>query len=447
MRTRLAIMLLVLAGLAGIPQSASGADAGRPLVLAIRLDSEINPVSASFVKDSIDRAKSDHAAALVILMNTPGGLSTSMDDIIRAELASPVPVIVYVAPNGARAASAGAIITMGADVAAMAPTTNIGSATPIDSSGQNIGSDLRRKVVNDAVKKVQVLATTHGRSPVQAGKMVSGAANFTAQEALDTNLIDVVSPSLPRLLDRLDGSTTHYTQKRIVLHTANARIETVGLPWTLQLLDILIDPNLLYLLFLAGIGGIAYEIFHPGVILPGTLGGVSLILALFGFSVVPINLAGAALIVFGVALLALEGWVTSHGLIGISGVISLCAGGLMLFRTPGSGVGVNPFLVIGIGIVFGGGLAFIATKVIAARHQPVGVYGAGAVGLIGHRAVVRTPLRPRGQVFLRGELWEAEVEDEKAEIDTGGEVVVDKVEGLTLHVSPAPPPPPEGATT
>jgi membrane-bound serine protease (ClpP class) len=291
-----------------------------------------------------------------------------------------------------------------------------------------------------------VLATTHGRSPVQAGKMVSGAANFTAQEALDKNLIDVVSPSLPRLLDRLDGTTTHYTQKRIVLHTANARIEHEDMPWTLQLLNILIDPNLLYLLFLAGIGGIAYEIFHPGVILPGTLGGVSLILALFGFSVVPINLAGAALILFGVALLAVEAWVTSHGLIGISGVIAICVGGLMLFRTPGSGVGVNPVLVIAIGIVFGGGLAFIATKVVAARHQPVAVYGAGAAGLLGQRAVVRVPLRPRGQVFLRGELWEAELEDEDVGIDTGSEVVVDSVEGLTLHVSPAPPPP-EGATT
>jgi membrane-bound serine protease (ClpP class) len=443
MRTRLAIMLLVLAGLAGIPQAASGAAAARPLVLAITLDSEINPVSASFVKDSIDRAKSDHAAALVILLDTPGGLSTSMEDIYKAELASPVPVIVYVSPDGARAASAGVYVTMASDVAAMAPVTNIGSATPIDSSGGNIGSDLRRKILNDAEKKVKVLADTHGRNGDAAVLTVSKAANYTADEALKEHLVDYVSPSLPALLNTIDGLTTTY--KHITLHTAGAQIDTLDMPWTLKLLNILIDPNLLYLLFLAGIGGIAYEIFHPGVILPGTLGGVSLILALFGFSVVPINLAGAALIVFGVALLAVEGWVTSHGLIGISGVIALCAGGLMLFRTPGNGVGVNPFLVIGIGIVFGGGLAFIATKVISARHQPVSVYGAGAVGLVGRRAVVRVPLRPRGQVFLHGELWEAEV-DEDAEVDTGGEVVIDKVEGLTLHVSPAPPPP-EGATT
>ena len=439
---RLAIMLLVLAGLAGMPQAAAGADAGRPLVLAIKLDSEINPVSASFVKDSIDRAKSDHAAALVILLDTPGGLSTSMEDIYKAELAAPMPVIVYVSPDGARAASAGVYVTMASDVAAMAPVTNIGSATPINSNGGNIGSDLRKKVLNDAEKNVKVLADTHGRNGDAAVLTVSKAANYTASEALDQNLVDYVEPSLPALLDRIDGVTTTY--KHLTLHTAGAQIETIDMPWTLKLLNILIDPNLLFLLFLAGIGGIAYEVFHPGVILPGTLGGISLILALFGFSVVPINLAGAALIVFGVALLAVEGWVTSHGLIGISGVLALCAGGLMLFRTPGSGVGVDPVLVIAIGIIFGGGLAFIATKVIAARHQPVGVYGAGAAGLLGQRAVVRVPLRPRGQVFLRGELWEAETED--SEIDKGGEVIVDKVEGLTLHVSPAPPPP-EGATT
>src|SRR6185312_15315978 len=435
-----ALALLAGATTAG-PAKAEGA---QPLVLAMRLNTEINPVSASFVKDSISRAESDHAAALVILMDTPGGDSDSMNDIIQAELHSKVAVIVYVAPEGARAASAGAVITMGSDVAAMAPTTHIGAATPIDASGQNLGSDLRRKVLHDAVAQITSLAASHGRNTRLARLIVTNAHEYTASQALHRNLIEHVARSLPVLLGQVDGTTTAYKQKPIVLHTADARIEHIGMPWTLQLLNILIDPNLLYLLFLAGIGGIAYEVFHPGVILPGTLGGISLILALFGFSVVPINLAGVALIVFGVALLAVEGWVTSHGLIGISGVIALCAGGLMLFRTPGSGVGVDPFLVIAIGIVFGGGLAFIATKVVAARHQPVGVYGAGAAGLLGQRAVVRVPLRPRGQVFLRGELWEAEAEEAPA--NTGDEVIVDKVEGLTLYVSPAPPPT-EGATT
>lgn len=428
----LGTVALVTCLVAGAGTVADAAAPGR-LVVAITLNSEINPVSASFVKDSIDRAKSEHAAALVVLMDTPGGLSTSMDDIIQAELASPVPVIVYVSPAGARAASAGAFIMMGADVAAMTPASNIGSASPIDSSGQDIGGTLGKKVLNDAEKKIQALAQTHGRNPGEAVAMVSSAANYTAAEALSSNLIDYVSPSLPALLNQIDGTTTFYSQKHIVLHTAGARIESFGMPWTLQLLNILIDPNLLYLLFLAGIGGLAYEVFHPGVILPGTLGAVSLILALFGFSVVPINLAGALLIAIGVLMVVLEAFVTSHGLIAISGIVALVVGGLLLFRTPGSGISTSPVLVIGIGVVFGVGLAVIATKVVEARHQPVSVFGAGAAGLLGQIAVTRTPLSPDGQVFVHGELWRAR---SAADVPAGHRVVIDQVEGLTLHVSP-----------
>src|SRR6476646_2831052 len=436
------MVALALVAAATAPSSARAGDS-RPHVIAITLNSEINPVSASFVSDSIKRAEDDHAAALVILLDTPGGDSNSMDAIVQDELAATLPVIVYVSPQGGRAASAGVFVTMASDYAAMAPNTNIGAATSIVSSGQNLGSDLRRNVLNEAEAKIRALATSHDRNATAAQLTVRRATSYTADEAVANNLVERVSPNLTALLDKINGMGTRGT-KHLVMHTANAEIDHQSMPLTLELLNILIDPNLLFLLFLAGIGGIAYEVFHPGVILPGTLGGIALILALFGFSVVPINLAGAALIVFGVALLAVEGWVTSHGLIGISGVLALCAGGLMLFRTPGSGVGVDPVLVIAIGIIFGGGLAFIATKVVAARHQPVGVYGAGAAGLLGQRAVVRVPLRPRGQVFLRGELWEAEAEEAPA--NTGDEVIVDKVEGLTLYVSPAPPPT-EGATT
>lgn len=414
----------------------------QPLVLAMRLNTEINPVSASFVKDSISRAESDHAAALVILMDTPGGDSTSMNDIIQAELQSTVPVIVYVAPEGARAASAGAVITMGSDVAAMAPTTHIGAATPIDSSGQNLGSDLRRKVLHDSVAQIEGLAASHGRNTHAAKLIVTNANEYTAPQALDQNLIEHVARSLPVLLGQVDGTTTAYKQKPIVLHTANAHIETLDLPWTLQLLNILIDPNLLYLLFLGGIIGIAYEVFHPGVILPGTLGVVSLILALFGFSIVSINLAGVVLMIFGVALLGLEAWVSAHGLMGISGVIAIAAGGLMLFRTPGEGV--SPLLVIGMSVVAGVLFAFIATKIVDARHRPV-MSGGGALALVGRTAVVRTPLQPHGQVYLHGELWQAETDG--SDVEAGREVVVEAVDGLTLRVAPAPVPTTEGVTT
>jgi membrane-bound serine protease (ClpP class) len=432
--------LALFVGATAGPAKATG---GRPLVLAMRLDTEINPVSASFVKDSIARAESDGAAALVILMDTPGGDSSSMNDIIQAELHAKVPVIVYVAPEGARAASAGAFITMGSDVAAMAPTTHIGAATPIDASGQNLGSDLRRKVLHDAVAQITGLAASHDRNTRLARLIVTNASEYTAAQALHRNLIEHVARSLPVLLGQLDGTTTAYRQKPIVLHTADARIERIGMPWTLELLNILIDPNLLYLLFLAGIVGIGYEVFHPGVILPGTLGGVALILALFGFSVVSINLAGVVLMIFGVVLLGLEAWVSAHGLMGLSGVIAIAAGGLMLFRTPGEGV--SPFLVIGMSVVAGVLLAFVATKVVQARHRPV-TAGGGSLTLVGRTAVVRTRLQPRGQVYLHGELWQAEAA-EGEDVDPGREVVVEGVEGLTLRVTPAPAPTTEGAPT
>jgi membrane-bound serine protease (ClpP class) len=205
------------------------------------------------------------------------------------------------------------------------------------------------------------------------------------------------------------------------------------MPWTLKLLNILIDPNLLFLLFLLGIAGLAYEVFHPGVILPGTIGAVSLLLALFGFSIVPINLAGVLLIVLGVALLITEAWVTSHGLIAVSGIIALTAGALLLFRTPSGGNGVSPWVALTIAVLLGGGLALAATKVLSARRQPVSAYVTGPQGLVGRHAEVRSQLLPEGQVFVDGALWEAELEG--APVAVGETVVVTGVQGLTLRVT------------
>jgi membrane-bound serine protease (ClpP class) len=431
MRRGLAAVALVLGAALLAPRPASPADA-RPLVIAITLQSDIDPVSASFVSDAIGRAEHRHAAALVIVLDTPGGLSTSMDDIVKDELgARELPVIVYVSPEGGRAASAGVFVTMASDYAAMAPNTEIGAATPIDSSGGNIGSDLRRKVLNDAEAKVRGLARSHGRNADEAQLTVRKATSYTAEEAARTQLVERVSPSLPALLDAIDGTQTRGT-KNLTFHTADARIEHEGMPFTLRLLDILIDPNLLYLLFLGGIGGLAYEVFHPGVILPGTLGGVCLVLALFGFSIVPINWAGVALIVLGIALLGAEAYVTSHGLIGLSGVVALAAGGLLLFRTPGSDLSVSPFVVIAIAVPLGGGLAFVATRVVAARHQPAPPTGTAA--LVGRTAVVREALHPRGQVFIEGALWQADAGT--GSVEAGRTVIVRGVDGLLLLVEP-----------
>jgi membrane-bound serine protease (ClpP class) len=356
-----------------------------------------------------------------------------MDDIVQDELAATLPVIVYVSPQGGRAASAGVFVTMASDYAAMAPNTNIGAATPIDSSGQNLGSDLRRKVLNDAEAKIRALATSHGRNATAAQLTVRKATSYTADEAAANGLVERVSPNLTALLDTINGMETRGT-KHLVMHTANAEIDHQSMPLTLELLNILIDPNLLFLLFLAGLGGIAYEVFHPGVILPGTLGAVCLILALFGFSVVPINWAGVVLIVMGVALLLAEAFVTSHGLIALSGIVTLCAGGLLLFRTPGSDIAVSPFVVLTIAVLFGAGLATVATKVVAARQTPAAAIG--LAGMLGREAVVRTPLAPLGEVYVEGALWQAQADNGRA--DVGDTVIVRGVDGLLLHVEPAP---------
>jgi len=434
------MVALALVAAAMAPSSAR-AGGSRPHVIAITLNSEINPVSASFVRDSIKRAENDHAAALVILLDTPGGDSNSMDAIVQDELAATLPVIVYVSPQGGRAASAGVFVTMASDYAAMAPNTNIGAATPIDSSGQNLGSDLRRKVLNDAEAKIRALASSHDRNARAAQLTVRRATSYTADEAVANNLVERISPNLPALLDKINGMGTRGT-KHLVMHTANAEIDHQSMPLTLELLNILIDPNLLFLMFLAGVGGLAYEVFHPGVILPGTLGAVSLILALFGFSIVSINLAGVVLMLFGVVLLGLEAWVSAHGLMGISGVIAIAAGGLMLFRTPGEGV--SPLLVIGMSVAAGTLLAVVATKVVEARHRPVAI-GSGVNDMVGRTAFARTRLQPRGQVYLHGELWQAEATS--GDIAAGGQVVVEGVEGLTLRVAPVHAHSTEGVTT
>ena len=281
------IVSLALAG-------GGGAAGSKPRVLAIRFgpDLEINPVTQDYFTHELAKAASNHYDAAVILLDTPGGLSTSMKTMYTAELNAKLPVIVYVSPDGARAASAGVWISQAADVLAMAPTTNIGSSTPIDSSGANLGSDLRRKVINDSAASLTALAATHHRNTTWPGKAVRVASNLTSRQALNMHVVDLLAPSLPALLDKLDGYKTKDAQRPYTLHLAGAQIDTVGPGFFTRLLNTLIDPNIISLLFLAGIAGIGFEIFHPGIVLPGALGAVSLLTALFGFSVLPISWAG-----------------------------------------------------------------------------------------------------------------------------------------------------------
>jgi membrane-bound serine protease (ClpP class) len=407
----------------------SAAAAAKPRVLAIRFgpDLEVNPLTQDYLTHQLSKAASGHYDAAVILLDTPGGLSTSMKTIYTAELNAKVPVIVYVSPDGARAASAGVWIAQAADVLAMAPTTNIGSSTPIDSSGKNLGSDLRRKVVNDAAASLTALAATHHRNTTWPAKAVRQASNLTAEQALHLHVIDLVAPSLPALLDRLEGYRTKDAQRPFTLHLAGAHIDTVKPGLLTRLLNAAIDPNIIGLLFLAGIAGIGFEIFHPGVVLPGALGAVALLTALFGFSVLPISWTGLALILLGVALLVIDAHVVTHGALTVSGLIALGFGMALLFHTAPAPYHTNVPLVVGFTLAIGLFWVFGLTKAVEVRRRPPMIEPARVVGA---EAVVRAP----GQVFVEGELWRAHRAD-GGDLVPGAHVRVAGMEGLELIVT------------
>jgi len=379
------------------------ASSSKPKVLVIHFGLEVNPVTSSYLDHQLDRAENGHYNAAVIVLDTPGGLSESMRKIVKTEVALRIPVIVYVSPSGSRAASAGVWITEAADIAAMAPATNIGSSTPIDSSGQNLGSDLRRKVINDAVASLTSLMRYHHRNAAWAAAAVRKASNLDEQKALKMNVVDVLAPTLPALLNTIDGRKT--VGKDFVLHTAGAQLVQVHPGFFTRLLNALIDPNLIPLLFLAGIAGIGFEIFHPGVVLPGALGAVSLLLALFGFAVLPISWAGLALLILGAALLVIDAHVTSHGALTVSGLISMVVGSLLLFHNaPAPYNNVNTPLVVTFAVVVGGFWAIAISKAVQVRRSPVSVGPQTIVGEIGEA-------RREDLVFVHGELWRAKRED------------------------------------
>ena len=418
---------IVIASLA-LARGSGAAGSSHPRVLAIRFgpDLEINPVTQDYFTHHLARAASDHYDAAVILLDTPGGLSTSMKTMFNAELNAKLPVIVFVSPDGARAASAGVWISQAADVLAMAPTTNIGSSTPIDSSGANLGSDLRRKVINDSVASLTALAVAHHRNATWPAKAVRVASNLTAQQALKLHVVDLLAPSLPALLDKLEGYRTKDAERPYTLHLAGATIDTVGPGFFTRFLNTLIDPNIISLLFLAGIAGIGFEIFHPGIVLPGALGAVSLLTALFGFSVLPISWSGLMLIILGVVLLVVDAHVVTHGALTVAGLISLGVGMIMLFHNAPAPYHTSLPLVLSITLVLGGFWAFALGKAVQVRRRPVTV---GPQRVLGQEAVVRFP----GQVYVEGELWHAHRADGR-ELVPGEHVEVEAVDGLDLTV-------------
>jgi membrane-bound serine protease (ClpP class) len=426
---RVFLLLLALGVLATAARGmAQGTEAQ---VLAVHLENDINPVTQEYVESSVDRAEDEGMAALVLVLDTPGGLASSMRGIVKSFLAAEVPVIVYVAPPGASADSAGAVITMAADVAAMAPQTNIGSSTPISLGGEDISKDLRRKVVNDAAAYVGELAREHDRNVSAARKMVTEAANYGAREAERIGLVEVVSPTLPALLREVDGMET--VPKGYVLATAGAEIVDVEMSFWQRARDFLVDPNLIALMLSIGLIGIVVELWNPGLIFPGTVGAISLILGLYGLQVLPVSLAGVLLMLLAAAFFVAEAFVMSHGALTVAGAVTFVLGAIMLFDPAGDAYQVSLPVAIGIAGTLALLLGVALTRVVKVARRPVAV---GAEHMVGHEGVVKRT----GQVQIDGELWRARSADGSSLVP-GERVRVEKVEDdLRLVVGSLPSP-------
>ena len=416
-------------GQGSAPSSSTG------VAYSIQLQDPIDPATQKWVSSALDDAASQHAKLAIIRLDTPGGLSDSMRTIIQDMYAAPMPVVVYVSPNGARAGSAGAYITEAGDVAAMAPVTNIGSATPIAIGPSGESQDLSRKIKNDAAAGMRALAQDHGRNAQLAQLLVTQAKNLTAQEALKDNLIDVIAPSQEALLQKLDGFQVQ-GPKRQVLHTSGLEIQNHDMPFQYQVLEVIVNPNVAYLLILVGILGLIVEAFSPGLIAPGTIGIISLLLGLYGSFQLPVSLAGVLLLVAGILMIIGEAHLPTHGILGASGIAAIIAAGFLLYPTNTSAVEISPVVVVIVGLILGGGLALVVRKAVQARREPKRTGWEEMIGSIGE---VREALDPVGQIFVEGALWRAELTGANGEgrvLDRGVRVRVESVEGLTLHVSP-----------
>jgi membrane-bound serine protease (ClpP class) len=420
-------LLVVLASLVFVGGAAGASSRPRVLAITFGPDLEINPVTQGYVTHQLSRAADDHYDAAVILLDTPGGLSTSMKTIYQAELNARLPVIVYVSPAGSRAASAGVWVSQAADVLAMSPISNIGSSTPIEGNGQNVGSDLRHKVINDAVKSLTALAQAHHRNTEWPAKAVREASNLTATEALKMHVVDFIAPTLPALLEKLDGYRTKDAQRPFTLHLAGAQIVIAKPGFFTRFLNTIIDPNLISLLFLLGIVGLIFEVLHPGIVLPGALGAVCLVMALYGFSVLTPSWGGLALLLLGVALLIVDLHAPTHGVLTAGGLISLGFGLALLFQNQPGVYRVNEWLVLGVGCAIGAFWVFATGKALAARRLPVET---GVQTMVGQVAEVRGP----GLVFVDGALWQARTADD-SDLVPGERVRVQAVDGLRLTVA------------
>jgi len=394
----------------------------------IKVNDIISPAIAEFIGKSIEEATRNKAQCLVIQMDTPGGLDLSMRDIIKDIISADIPIVVYVSPGGARAASAGAIITLAADIAAMAPGTNIGAAHPVAMGGGQMSRTMTAKVLNDAVAYLTSLAEKKKRNVQVAVRFVKESVSIPANEALKLKVIDLIANDLNDLLQKIDGKTVEKAVGSIKLSTKGAKINYIEMGFRQRFLSALSNPNLAYILMMIGLVGLYFELAHPGAIFPGVIGGICLILAFFAFRTLPVNYAGILLILLGVILFIAEIKVTSYGLLTVGGVVSLALGSIMLFESPAPFLRASLTVIIPTVAVTAAFFIFALTMAIRAQMAKPAT---GAEGIAQEAGVARTRIDPEGKVFVHGELWDAY--SEKA-IEEGERIRVLKAEGLRLKV-------------
>jgi membrane-bound serine protease (ClpP class) len=401
-------------------------------VISMKIDGSINPAIASFIHDGIEKAKEEKASCLLIHLNTPGGLLKSTRVIVSDMLDSPVPIVVYVSPGGAHAGSAGVFITLAANIAAMAPGTNIGAAHPVALQAA-MDSTMNEKATNDAAAFIRAIAQKRNRNLEWAENAVRRSFSYSETEALEDSVIDLIAKNEQELLTRIDGKKVELDAETITLRTKNASIEQIEMGFIEKLLDLISDPNIAYILLLLGMYGVMFELYNPGAILPGIVGVISLILAFYSMHSLPINYAGLALIIFGVILFLLEIKIVSHGLLAIGGVISLLLGSMMLIRSGSSLEMVRISRTVIFTATAVSALFFLFVIGFGIKAQRLKVV-TGMEALIGDTAEVIDLLDPTGTVKVQGETWNAE--SLSGVIGKGQKVRIKEMRNLKLYVEP-----------
>ncbi len=457
--------ILILAGLLALTllNTVPASDTGSGRALLVKLDSAIGPASADYILSGIAEAESGGYGLLIVEMDTPGGLDSAMRDIIKSILASRVPVVSYVSPGGSRAASAGTYILYASHVAAMHPVSNLGAATPVqiggtpsppempeqpkpsDQGGEPDGDDdskpakkepaagpadpMKAKMINDAVAYIKGLAEQRGRNAEWAELAVREAVSLTAREALELNVIDAVADNVTDLLEQINGRTVDMNGTPLTLETAGLDVEVLEPNWRTQLLLIITDPSVAYMLMLVGIYGLLLEGYNPGALVPGVIGGICLLLALFAFQVLPVNYAGLALMLVGIALMIAEGFAPSFGILGIGGLAAFVFGSIILMDSDVPGFGISMGLIAGVATVAGMLVLGLVYMLMRARTRPI---VSGREGMIGHTAEALEDFETHGSVFLDGERWSAS--NTGSPVTKGQRLKVLSIEGLTVHV-------------